>query len=1139
MSAIFISYTGRDDDGKPIAEQVAVWLREWGYESFFRDQELIEGIPAGRDWRQLLHARLAQCRLLIAVCSPKYEESAWCMAEVAIAMDRGHKLVPLVVGGAKLPLLLQNRQAITIQEPIELAAGAADEGPEEARRRIAAVQERLERALDDLLDWRAKMPRLADHTSPYPGLMSFDESTATVFYGRDEVIDALEKKVLGLPGHRSEFLLLQGASGSGKSSLLRAGLIPRLRNEKGQGFLVVDPFRLDLLPPLEALASKLGEAMVRDGVKAEFTTGGSAQKLLEDCARWRLKTQRQEAMVVVPIDQFEDLFNATDADRSDGKADQFLRFLADLLAVAHGRVLVLATIRTDYLAVLESHQARLRNEGKKLRWSAEPIPPMDPALYSEVIEGPARQTGLTPDAGLTSALVADTGSGDALPLLAFTLKELWGYHAARGFQPEQVEGVGFVHLLRRDLTTIGGVSGSVSRKADEVIKVCSEDELAALRDAFLGHLVRISEEGEGGAAKQKATLATLPPASQELVKQLVEERLLVSDAGNVEIAHEALLRTWPTLVEWIKDGQEELLQRRRVKRLSDDLKPEAPERQRRQALEQLAGLAASGGSEQRAVQKEGTTALSELLGKTSIPLGDREDAALVLALIGAEEPLKACLADTEAPPALRRRAAESLGLLARRSGEQRQRERIADVLQGLLLNSEALDVRIEVELDPSTLVPAMVQGLMEQTQRQVLEGMQQMRKAGQLPDLGEEQLREIFEQNVNRIVVEQLQQELWASGQSPGWKKHDEQLPLLQGLSRGVQLAMAPDLPLLADGPGLLVPMLTLTALEEGEGLHIRTEVVEVPVWQLPLPGGEQLELVQVPARSSEIGSPEGEDGRDVYTEFRQQCEGVDVEALRRLQLLEFALVRHPISRAQWQAVVGGVGKIELALNEAPGAAMLESLWDRHGQPGEIAIASVSWNQCQEWLRRLNRWLQEQWQLLGGRGEALQLALPSESQWEAACRGALDHSGGQASPFHFGDTLDRSWACYDATTRPFGRGRRGGQPTQPWVNGSSGLVNRLGLSELHGQLQEWCADQWHPDPVAGALADGSALEGPDPRLANIPLERDLKLLRGGAWDGTPRFARAAMRNGDRPVNDSAGVGLRPGCFAPPGSLLGA
>jgi len=309
-------------------------------------------------------------------------------------------------------------------------------------------------------------------------------------------------------------------------------------------------------------------------------------------------------------------------------------------------------------------------------------------------------------------------------------------------------------------------------------------------------------------------------------------------------------------------------------------------------------------------------------------------------------------------------------------------------------------VRIEPVTDPQVVGVAR-----RAAQQEVANQVQQARAAGQLKGVSEEQLLPMV-----RAAEEQaLLKELWASGQAAGWKKHDEQLPLLQGLSRGLQLAMAPVLPLLGDGPGLAVPMLTLTvtALEECEGLRIRTEVVPIPVWQLPLPGGEQLELVLVPAGTYEIGSPEGEDGRDIYTQFRQQCEGVDVEALRRFQLREFALVRHPISRAQWQAVVGGVGKIELDLKEAPGAAMLESLWDRHGQPGEIAIASVSWNQCQEWLRRLNRWLQEQWQPLGGRGEAPQLALPSESQWEAACRGPLDRSGGQASPFHFGETLDR------------------------------------------------------------------------------------------------------------------------------------
>ncbi|MFM9101782.1 MAG: formylglycine-generating enzyme family protein, partial [Cyanobium sp.] len=767
-------------------------------------------------------------------------------------------------------------------------------------------------------------------------------------------------------------------------------------------------------------------------------------------------------------------------------------------------------MRTDYLAPLQTRWPALT--GMASTYTLEPIEPED---FGALITGPADRSRLTLEPGLEARLVNESGGRDALPLLAFTLENLW--NAKEGQM-----------LTLKAYADLGGVAGAVSTRAAECWNPqTSTDEVRqALRQAFLELLVSVGSDGR--EAKRPAPLAELPIESREIVQRLVDDRLLVQKEGIVEIAHEALLRTWEPLVRWIEEDKEQLLQCLRVKRLSDDLKPAAPERQRRQALEQLAAMAAAGGSEARAVQKEGTTPLNELLKAKACPLADREDAALVLALIGAEEPLRESLADTAAPVALRRRAAESLGLLSRRCGEQSQRQRIAEELEGWL-RSEALDVRIEVELDPATVDAAMVQGLVEQAQRGVAEGMQQAMNAGQLPpDLGEEQLREIFEQDVNRVVVEQLQQQLWASGQAAGWKEHDDHLPLLQGASRGLQLAVSADLPLFGSGPGHVVPMLTLTALEEGEGLRIRTEVVEVPVWQLPLPGGEQLELVVVPAGNYEIGSPAGEEGRDVYNQFRQQCEGVDVEALRPLSLEVFALVRHPISQGQWRAVVETVGPVERELEPAPGAAKLESLWEQHGQAGEIAVDSVSWNQSQEWLERLNRWLREQWQELGGGGEAPQLVLPSESRWEAACRGECVGSEQQATPFHFGGTLDPCWACYDATTRPFGRGRRGNKRKQPWVNGSSGLVNRLGLAELHGQLQEWCAGQWHPDPVAGALPDGGPLEGPDPRLATVPLEREMKLLRGGAWNNTPHNARAAMRNGNHPDNDNNNVGVRPG-----------
>jgi formylglycine-generating enzyme required for sulfatase activity len=333
--------------------------------------------------------------------------------------------------------------------------------------------------------------------------------------------------------------------------------------------------------------------------------------------------------------------------------------------------------------------------------------------------------------------------------------------------------------------------------------------------------------------------------------------------------------------------------------------------------------------------------------------------------------------------------------------------------------------------------------------------------------------------------------------------------------------------------------MLTLTALEEGGNLRVCTEVVEVPVWRLPLPGGEQLELVLVPAGPSQLGSPATEHFRQAVMDWladnRDGCrDGVDVEALRQVRLEAFALVRQPISQGQWRSVVEAMCETEQELDGAPGKANPESLWDHYGQPGELAVDSVGWPQGREWLGRLNRWLKEQWPALGVNGAVPQLALPSENQWEVACR------AGAATPFHFGDTLDVSWAQYDATAVPFGRGRKGSsKPKQPWVNGSSGLVNRWGLAEFHGQLYEWCEDSWHPNPVAkGHPEDGEPWRGEDTELVRLGSgQRSWKQLRGGSWFYEPVLCRAAFRGSGEPYFGDLHSGLRPCCPFPPGSLL--
>ena len=368
-----------------------------------------------------------------------------------------------------------------------------------------------------------------------------------------------------------------------------------------------------------------------------------------------------------------------------------------------------------------------------------------------------------------------------------------------------------------------------------------------------------------------------------------------------------------------------------------------------------------------------------------------------------------------------------------------------------------------------------------------------------------------------------------------GWAKHDRRLPPLQGASRALQLAASADLPLLGSDLERRVPMLTLTALQEGEGLRIHTEVVTPAVWKLPLPdwpgeAPQQLELVVVEGKNYAIGSPETEEGRDVYLRFRQKCEGVNVEVQRTVNLKAFALVRHPLTQAQWRAVAA-LPRLERDISPSPGTYEAKGLWESYAQPGGLAVDSVSWDDCQEWLQRLNLWLKEQWPELSGQGEAPQLALPSESQWEAACR------AGASTPFHFGATLDASWANYNAGYT-YGTGRKGSYIQRPVPMGFFGLVNRWGLAEMHGQLLEWCADQWHRDPRYGSTGDGSPLDDPDPELEGNQ-EQAMRLLRGGSWIDSPRSARAAFRNGALPVSVLTLVGVRPGCFSPPGSLLGS
>ena len=454
---------------------------------------------------------------------------------------------------------------------------------------------------------------------------------------------------------------------------------------------------------------------------------------------------------------------------------------------------------------------------------------------------------------------------------------------------------------------------------------------------------------------------------------------------------------------------------------------------------------------------------ARLVRNESLAEAERRDGLVVVALFGRELLLREVLADQGAPVALRRQAAEGLGLVASRCGNGDQRQRLREELE-CWLRGDALKVLVRDEAD---------------------------------------------------------------------WAEHDQRLPVLQGASRGLQLAASAELPLLGEEPRCNVAMLSLTAVAEEESLRIRTEVVERAVWRLPLPEDNHLEMVVVPAGEYCIGSPEGEEGREFYRYFHEEIKAKNVEARRLVRLASFALARYAITQAQWRAVAE-LPQVEKELNPTPASYKPDGLWETHGQPGALPVDSISWNDCKEWLQRLNRWLSSEWPSKGGQGKPPQLTLPGEGQWEAACR------AGAATPFHFGDVIDATWANFDGRIT-YGPSRKGVYRQRPVPVGFFGLVNRWGLAELHGQLFEWCGDQWHPDPKGeGWPSDGQPWEGVDSALeALATAQKDWKLLRGGSWFSEPLCCRAAIRSSDLPAGLDSSRGVRPCCLLPPGSLLGA
>ena len=552
MTAIFISHSSADNAA---AAEMKRWLEAQGHTSLFLDFDPEAGIKGGSGWEQTLYQQLRQCQAVIALLTPNWLASKWCFAELVQARERGKAIFPVKVQPCEAGGLFSDIQHI------DLVAQ-----PEEGYRRLKVGL--LERGLDplDIFAWDPKRP-------PYPGLLAFQEADAAIFFGRgEEILKTLETMdTLRRQGRdAARFVLLLGASGSGKSSLARAGVIPRLRKKPFE-WLPVPPFRPQI-EPLDELAMAIAAALESHGrprdwsaLRSELQTAAEQSPmvglaLLGLARELAIAAQQPEATVLITIDQAEELFGYSLPEA----ATRFLRLLRAALEAGDQRLMVVATLRSDFLGDFQNHAALQDGEyPHHLRYQAVPVNPMPVRNFPVIIQGPARLAGVQLDDGLVEAMVTDAGARDALPLLAFTLRRLYERYGGDG------------RLSVSEYEAIGRLEGAVREEAQRVITEAdpSSEDLEALHAAFVPTMVRIN--AEGAYARRRAFFDDLPRRAVPLLQRFVDARLLVTDRDpqgheTIEVAHEALLRTWPQLGGWLAEDRDKLRLLDRIQRSSEE-----------------------------------------------------------------------------------------------------------------------------------------------------------------------------------------------------------------------------------------------------------------------------------------------------------------------------------------------------------------------------------------------------------------------------------------------------------------------------------------------------------------------------------------------------------------------------------------
>lgn len=544
---VFLSHSGEDSD---LAKEFSRLLVRSGIQVWLD----VEQSKPGDQWMTKMESALDDSRALLLLVGQRGVQR-WVDREMRVALDRSvrdesFRLIPILGPGSdpdRLPSFLKQYQWQDFRDGFT---------PDGMARVVSALSAEPVRPVSVLPEGQR----------PFVGLEVFDVDDSLLFFGRDRETEELVERIA-----EASFLAVIGDSGSGKSSLVRAGLIPALlRGRSGSSSLKRHkPWRIAVTRPAEVPFDELAESLqdLDPDMRPVDRVGliNEAQNLLAHgadglraCIKGLVPRGHRTLLVV---DQFEEIFadSTTENER--------IRYIDSLLEVAGTKgerpVHVLIALHAGFYKRCWEHEGLLNKIGE----NQYNVPYLRKNVLEAVIEGPLALAGATVQDGLVQRIVDDVGAGTVnLPLLEHALFQLW----------RKCDGSELTHGAYAE---IGGIKGALKKTANDTFESLDPAKKELARLIFL----ELTQLGEGTAdTKRQVRIADLTfgdstsaTSVATVLKELVDARLITVTAKGdgfetapetrVEIAHEALVREWPQLRDWIEKNREFLTWRKRFR----------------------------------------------------------------------------------------------------------------------------------------------------------------------------------------------------------------------------------------------------------------------------------------------------------------------------------------------------------------------------------------------------------------------------------------------------------------------------------------------------------------------------------------------------------------------------------------------